>query len=84
MTMREGGAEGTFGPQPLPSGVPRLNYITNYLLERPPVMQKLRTSQHFMKPQGSVPCSQETSTGPFPEPDQSSVHHLIPSLKDTC
>jgi hypothetical protein len=36
-----------------------------------------RSSQNFMKPQGSVPCSQESSTGPYPEPDKSS--HIIPS-----
>jgi hypothetical protein len=29
-----------------------------------------RTSQDFMEPQGSLPCSQEPFIGPFPEPDQ--------------
>jgi hypothetical protein len=28
-----------------------------------------RISQHFMKPEGSLPCSQEPSNGPYPEPD---------------
>jgi hypothetical protein len=27
-----------------------------------------------MKPEGSLPCSQQTATGPHPEPDESSPH----------
>jgi hypothetical protein len=29
------------------------------------------------KPDGSLPCSQEPSTSPYPEPDKSSLHHPI-------
>jgi hypothetical protein len=36
-----------------------------------------RTSQHFMEPEGSLTCTQEPSTGPYPEPDQSSPYHPI-------
>jgi hypothetical protein len=43
-------------------------------------------SEHFMEPEGSLPHSQELPTCPYPEPDQSSLHHLIRSLQDppTC
>jgi hypothetical protein len=42
-----------------------------------------RTSQHFMEPEGSSPCSQEPHTGPCPEPDRSSTYHpILPSQID--
>jgi hypothetical protein len=39
-----------------------------------------RTSQQFMEPEASLPPSQEPSTGPYPEPDQSNPYHPILSL----
>jgi hypothetical protein len=30
-----------------------------------------------MEPEGSLPCSQEPSTGPYSEPDQSNPYHPI-------
>jgi hypothetical protein len=30
-----------------------------------------------MKPEGSLSCSQEPSTGPYPEPDQSNLYRSI-------
>jgi hypothetical protein len=37
---------------------------------------------NFKEPENSSPCSQEPSTGPYPEPVRSSPHHPILSLKD--
>jgi hypothetical protein len=36
-----------------------------------------RTSQHFMEPEGSLPCSQDPPTRPYPETDQSNPYHPI-------
>jgi hypothetical protein len=33
-----------------------------------------------MEPKGSLLCSQETSSGPYPEPDKSNPYHPIISL----
>jgi hypothetical protein len=32
-------------------------------------------TQQFMEPKGLLPCSQEPSSGPYPEPDRSSLYH---------
>jgi hypothetical protein len=34
-----------------------------------------------VEPVGLLPCSQEPSTGPYPDPDQSNVYHPILFLK---
>jgi hypothetical protein len=42
-----------------------------------------RTSRHFMEPEGSLPCSQEPSTGPYSQPDQSNPYrtwHSCPEI----
>jgi hypothetical protein len=41
-----------------------------------------RISQYCMESEGTLPCSQESSTGPCPEPDQSTPYHPILSLQD--
>jgi hypothetical protein len=33
-----------------------------------------------MEPESSLPCAQEPSTGPYPEPDQSNPYYSILSL----
>jgi hypothetical protein len=40
-----------------------------------------RISQHFMETKGSLPHSQELSTCPYPEPDQSCPYHPILSAR---
>jgi hypothetical protein len=35
-----------------------------------------------MEPEGSLSCSQESSTDPYSEPDESSPYHLILFLQD--
>jgi hypothetical protein len=35
-----------------------------------------------MEPEGSLPCSQGTSTSSYPKPDQSNPYHSILSLYD--
>jgi hypothetical protein len=34
-----------------------------------------------MEPEDSLPCSQQPTTGPYPEPDASSTHILTVSLR---
>jgi hypothetical protein len=35
-----------------------------------------------MEPEGSLTCSQELSSGPYPKPNQSSLYHPNLSLKE--
>jgi hypothetical protein len=57
-----------------------LTYGTEPFLRSCELCSHSGTSQHFKKPEGSLPCSQVPSTGPYPEPDLSSPCHLILSL----
>jgi hypothetical protein len=57
-----------------------LTYGTEPFLRSCQLCRYSTTSQHFMEPEGSLPCSQELSTGPYSDPDQSSPYHPILSL----
>jgi hypothetical protein len=46
------------------------------------VPQLVKASQHFMEHVGSLQCSQEATTDPHPEPDQSSSCPPNKSVKD--
>jgi hypothetical protein len=57
-----------------------LTYAAEPLLRSCQFCSYPRTCQHFMEREGSLPCSQEPSTGPYPQPDRSSPYHPILSL----
>jgi hypothetical protein len=62
-----------------------------FLLEK---HSRSRNSPHFMEPEGSLPCSQEPASSPYPEPDEStpqphtlflinvSVFQVVSTLQD--
>jgi hypothetical protein len=42
-----------------------------------------RNYPHLMEPEGSLACSQEATTDPYPEPDESKTHVNVPCLNYT-
>jgi hypothetical protein len=49
-----------------------VKYATVSFLKYQQLLGHSKYLQHFMETEGSLPCSQETSTGLYPEPDESS------------
>jgi hypothetical protein len=54
-----------------------LTYGAEPFLKSRQLCSPSRTSQHFMEPEVSIPCSQEPSTGLYPEPYHSSLYGVI-------
>jgi len=54
------------------------------IIEKLIVTQLVKKSLPFIEPEGSLRCSKETVTGPYPEPDASNPHFstLIPQFRD--
>jgi hypothetical protein len=46
-------------------------------LGKSPIVQPLKNLSAFIEPEGSLPCLQQSSTGPYPEPDRSSPYYPI-------
>jgi hypothetical protein len=55
-----------------------LTHWADPFLRRSHICSYSRISQHYIEPEGSLLCSQEPSTGPYPEPDQLNPYHPIP------
>jgi hypothetical protein len=55
------------------------NCITPWRSHR--LISYLRIFRYFVEPKSSLPCSQEPSTRPDPEPDESGPYHPILSLR---
>jgi hypothetical protein len=58
-----------------------ITHIT-YLLQKLAGLQLVKSSPHFMEPEGSLPYSQLPANCHYPEPAQSSPYHYIPLPED--
>jgi hypothetical protein len=64
-------------PERVLRGSSKLTYGAEPFLRSCQLCSHSRTSQHFKEPEGSSPCSQESSISPYPEPDQSGPYQSI-------
>jgi hypothetical protein len=58
-----------------------LTHGTELFLRSRQLCSHSRTSQHFMEPEGSLPCSKEPSICPYPEPYRPNPYHLLLCLQ---
>jgi hypothetical protein len=70
----------TLSEQNKSSSLHLLTYGTERFLRSCQLCSHSGTSQHFTEPESSSPCSQEPSTGPYPESDRSSPYYPTLSL----
>jgi hypothetical protein len=54
----------------LPNGMKLTNQVANSIGHKPSVTHPVKNFLPFMKPKGSLLCSQKHSSGPYADPDE--------------
>lgn len=57
------------------------NRTSRAFVDKPPDPQRVENSSHVTKPEGTLPCTQQLPTWPYPQPDQSRRRPPIPFIK---